>query len=225
MVSIAEFCVDRYEAHLVEANGTRHSPYQRPRAERQYRARSAKGVVPQGYINRIEAAAACEAAGKRLCRAREWYRACSGRTGRRFPYGNTEAKARCNTRKGPLPTIVFGRVPLTYDAHYNNPRLNQRPGFLGKTGEYAQCKSEEGVYDLVGNLHEWVADDVGARLLREIPLEKGDQWLGQRGMGVFMGGYFSSKGEHGRGCLYVTATHAPDYHDYSTGFRCCADPV
>jgi sulfatase modifying factor 1 len=38
-----------------------------------------------------------------------------------------------------------------------------------------------------------------------------------------MGGYFSSHGEHCRGCAYVTATHAPDYHDYSTGFRCCRD--
>jgi sulfatase modifying factor 1 len=75
---------------------------------------------------------------------------------------------------------------------------------------------------MVGNLHEWVADDV-ARLAREIPIEAGAHMLGDKTDGAFMGGYFSSHGEHGRGCAYVTATHAPDYHDYSTGFRCCRD--
>ena len=28
----------------------------------------------------------------------------------------------------------------------------------------------------------------------------------------------------GAGCLYATTAHAQSYHDYSTGFRCCADP-
>ena len=27
--------------------------------------------------------------------------------------------------------------------------------------------------------------------------------------------------KHGDGCDYVTTAHAPKYHDYSTGFRCC----
>ncbi len=77
---------------------------------------------------------------------------------------------------------------------------------------------------MVVNLHEWIADDVSAKLARDLPLEKGDHWMGKRGMGAFLGGYFSSHAEHGHGCLYVTATHAPEYHDYSTGFRCCASP-
>ncbi|QXD15378.1 hypothetical protein GQ464_000010 [Rhodocaloribacter litoris] len=28
---------------------------------------------------------------------------------------------------------------------------------------------------------------------------------------------------HGEGCLYRTTAHGRTYHDYSTGFRCCAD--
>ena len=30
---------------------------------------------------------------------------------------------------------------------------------------------------------------------------------------------------NGPGCLYTTTAHALPYHDYSTGFRCCADPT
>ena len=29
---------------------------------------------------------------------------------------------------------------------------------------------------------------------------------------------------NGDGCTYRTAAHEFTYHDYSTGFRCCADP-
>jgi formylglycine-generating enzyme required for sulfatase activity len=77
---------------------------------------------------------------------------------------------------------------------------------------------------MVGNLHEWVSDDVNGSLPKKIPIPAGVQNLGRRGNGVFMGGYFSSRSEHGRGCEYVTTHHAPAYHDYSTGFRCCRDP-
>jgi hypothetical protein len=30
--------------------------------------------------------------------------------------------------------------------------------------------------------------------------------------------------QNGEGCTYATSAHAFDYHDYSTGFRCCMDP-
>jgi hypothetical protein len=29
---------------------------------------------------------------------------------------------------------------------------------------------------------------------------------------------------NGEGCAYATTAHGFDYHDYSTGFRCCLDP-
>ena len=221
MAHVASFCIDRYEAHLTRADGAEHSPYERPKAGERYVAVSRAGVVPQGYVSREEAEAACAGAGKRLCRAVEWYRACSGAGGDAYPYGPKLEKGKCNVGKPHLLTKVFGHVFFTKLAHYNNPRVNQEPGFLAKTGEYSECVTDSGVFDMVGNLHEWVADDVSAKLIKEVPFEKGDQWFGKRGMGVFMGGYFSSHAEHGHGCRYATATHAPEYHDYSTGFRCC----
>jgi hypothetical protein len=38
-----------------------------------------------------------------------------------------------------------------------------------------------------------------------------------------MGGFYSTTDQHGAGCAYTTIAHEPSYHDYSTGFRCCAD--
>ena len=51
------------------------------------RAVSRPGVVPQGYLSKPTAKAACEAAGKRLCRIEEWKTACRGEQNTRFPYG------------------------------------------------------------------------------------------------------------------------------------------
>jgi formylglycine-generating enzyme required for sulfatase activity len=213
MIAVGTFCIDRWEAALLAEDGKLLSPFERPDARIAYRATSRAAVTPQGYISRIEASSACARAEKRLCRAREWFAACQG-----------AERQRCNTGKPHVLTQLFGkRVTLTYDAHYNNPRVNREPGFLATTGEHVGCTSSAGAFDMIGNLHEWVADDVSSRLSKEVPLEYGQHRLGPKGSGVFMGGYYSSKAEHGHGCAYVTATHAPDYHDYSTGFRCCAD--
>ena len=83
----------------------------------------------------------------------------------------------------------------------NDARLNQQPDTIAKTGEYADCVNDFGVYDMVGNVHEWTSDTNG----------------------TFQGGYFLDTSLHGEGCAYRTIAHGYDYHDYSTGFRCCAD--
>lgn len=83
-------CVDRYEASLTlrtDAGETAVSPYHPPAPGNVYVARSRAGVVPQAYISGPQAAAACKAAGKRLCAPVEWRAACGGREGLVFPYG------------------------------------------------------------------------------------------------------------------------------------------
>ena len=226
MAHVGGYCIDKYEAHLVRADAPDVvlPNFERPKRSIKVMARSRAGVTPQAYVNRVEAAQACKASAKRLCSAREWYGACGGSRETRYPYGEDEKAGVCNTGKTHLMQRLFGaNVKYTYSAHYNSPRLHQEPGFLAKSGEYEGCVSDYGVYDMVGNLHEWVADDVSRKLLKEIPIEYGPELLGTVGSGAFIGGYFSSQGEHGRGCAYVTATHSPDYHDYSIGFRCCAN--
>lgn len=210
MVSIGiggRFCIDAFEASLdvVDAKGRtvrRHSPYQTPAAEARIVARSRRGVVPQAYLSQEQAAAACEAAGKRLCSDDEWLSACRGKSETLYPYGDEHAEGRCNDKGvSPLRTLhgkaegleVFGMEAM------NDPRLNQVAGSVARTGQFKKCKTHAGAFDMVGNLHEWTAD----------------------GGGTFRGGYYLDNEINGRGCDYVTKAHSTKYHDYSIGFRCC----
>ena len=119
---------------------------------------------------------------------------------------------------------VYGTNPRawTYEA-FNDPKLDQEPGFLANSGEYENCASSEGVFDMVGNLHEWVSDTVSQQFGEAFEAEdvhrKKQPW--RPGNGIFMGGFFSTTSEHGPGCKFTTIAHEPRYHDYSTGFRCC----
>jgi formylglycine-generating enzyme required for sulfatase activity len=230
MSRIEDFCIDRYEAHLVtvDASGTErvHPFTKRPSSDVRYIARATAGASPQAYISRIEAEQACHNADKRLCSVKEWYRACGGKTQQAYPYGTRSEKGRCNVGKPHLLSRLFGGEPRGwgYAEHFNNPMLSAMPGFLAKSGEYSGCVSEAGVYDMVGNLHEWVSDAVDASLRGKLPLSPGiSRSVGKnRGHGLFMGGFYSTTSEFGRGCRYVTIGHEPAYHDYSTGFRCCS---
>ena len=220
MKHIGRFCIDKWEAHLVaykpDGSASRHPHYLRPNDESvRYEARSAAGAYPQGYISRVEARAACEGSGKRLCSWVEW------RAGCRF----TLAK-NCNKKKEHLFSRLYGDDPTTWrQSQFNDPRLLQEPGFLSKAGAHPECSSRYGVYDMVGNLHEWVSDRVTTRFMEELA-EDGQAREKQPwgpGNGMFLGGFFSTRSEHGYGCLFTTVAHDPTYHDYSTGFRCCAD--
>ena len=200
------FCIDRYEASVVEMTATgaakAHSPYD-PVTGLKVKAIVKKGGVPQGYISMLEAQDACGAAGKRLCSNDEWLRACQGKHPTKYPYGDDEIDGRCNARDGVRehPVVeLFGGLDAFYDPNkMNDPRINQLPETLTKSGEKKKCTNSYGVFDMVGNLHEWTADPGGS----------------------FKGGYYMDTHKNGDGCFYTTTAHGPSYHDYSTGFRCC----
>ena len=154
MALVSRVCVDRWEAHLVTADGMAHPHNQRPEQGVRYSARASSAVFPQAYISRLEASAACEASGKRLCTLAEWYSACRGKSGLSYPYGNQLVRDKCNAGKPHLLTRLFGADPhaWSYD-EFNSPKLNAEPGFLAKSGDYRECASDYGVYEMVGNLH------------------------------------------------------------------------
>lgn len=224
MVMVGRFCVDRFEAYLVDEAGAPHPYFERPREGVRYAARNDAGSFPQGYISRVESKKACEASDKRLCSRNEWQRACRFKGWGTFPYAGAGVRGRCNTGKLHLLTQLFPNPKggMKYDEHFNSPDLNKTPGFLAKSGELAECVSDLGTADMVGNLHEWVSDTVTQTLVDKMAeeVERREQpW--QEGNGVFMGGFFSTTSEHGPGCSFTTIAHEPAYHDYSTGFRCC----
>ncbi|MEM9693451.1 MAG: SUMF1/EgtB/PvdO family nonheme iron enzyme [Myxococcota bacterium] len=226
----ARSCIDRWEAHLVAldpAGGLRaHAAHLRPPADSYFEARSAPHKKPQAYISRVEASAACRNAGKRLCSWGEWRRACQGPRWRRYPYPGAGRRRACNTGKlHLLHELHADDRPWGYEAHFNDPALSLEPGYLAETGAHAMCVTPEGIADMVGNLHEWVSTTVTdgfVERMEEEPVERLEQpWV--EGNGMFLGGFYSTTDQHGPGCHYTTIAHEPTYHDYSTGFRCCAD--
>ncbi len=200
------FCIDRYEGALVERSADGESPFSPYLTVpgHKVRAVSQPGLVPQAYISMNEAQEACHASKKRLCTEDEWVTACQGPTPTKYPYGDDYKESACNDHgDAPLPKVfpdkaneeLFGRSCM------NDPRLNQTRHTVAKTGAYSKCKNSFGVFDMVGNLHEWVDDPNG----------------------TFRGGYYLDTHINGDGCAYRTIAHDASYHDYSTGFRCCAD--
>lgn len=205
MVKVTTFCIDQFEASLLEVldGGTTRpwSPYFNP-GSRPMRAQSAPGAVPQGYINQLQSSAACTNAGKRLCTDAEWLRACKGPGNLTYPYGTTRQPGVCNDARSVHPAIeLYGTGASWIFSHIDSPCLNQLDAGLDLTGANAGCVSADGVYDLMGNLHEWTADPAG----------------------TFRGGFYVDTVLNGNGCNYVTTAHDVSHWDYSTGFRCCAD--
>jgi hypothetical protein len=204
------FCVDRYEGSLAEKlpNGALapHSPYEPPEDGHVYVARSVAGVLPQAYVSAEQADAACHQVGKRLCQAVEWRVACGGMQGYAWSYGPRREPGKCNDSGKPPLLALFPPTGPKWKGwglvELNDPRADQMDHTLAKTGEHAGCVNDLGIHDMVGNLHEWTADPNG----------------------TFQGGYFLDTTVNGEGCAYRTTAHHFRYHDYSTGFRCCADP-
>jgi sulfatase modifying factor 1 len=165
---------------------------------------SRPGLVPQGYLSYHLARSACHNAGKRLCSEEEWTTACRGARQTIFPYGSQYQPLRCNVHRELHPAYV-----LHGDSSFGHtdPRLNLvvENGFdplLRLTGGTPGCASrwgEDAIYDLVGNLDEWIEDESG----------------------VFLGGFYSRMTT--RGCEAKIASHVPAYYDYSLGTRCCTD--
>jgi formylglycine-generating enzyme required for sulfatase activity len=160
--------------------------------------------VPNGYVNGLLASEACRAAGKRLCTDTEWRTACRGEWMTQFPYGTQYEQGSCNVFREAHPAQTLHGSAAH---HHHDPRLNQVTSegapLLRPTGATSRCASRWGadvIYDMVGNLDEWIEDPEG----------------------TFLGGFYSRATR--AGCEARIGGHPIDYFDYSTGVRCCKDP-
>jgi formylglycine-generating enzyme required for sulfatase activity len=146
----------------------------------------------RAYTSVKEAKESCNEVGKRLCTAAEWRRACLGPFNKRFSYGHKYEQKKCHTSAS-LPS-----------GHSSMMRPEE---MLIESGQKQHCQSEEGVFDMIGNLEEWVIDDwQGASASLE-----GGAWY-------TYSQYADCTGQYSR---------QPDYRTplerkvYSAGFRCC----
>jgi formylglycine-generating enzyme required for sulfatase activity len=160
-----------------------------------------KGAEPIVMASFVEAEVECASAGKRLCTEFEWETACEGPDLRPFPYGFENSKETCNTDK---TYMTVSEAKLASDDRALRTREARRTWQGEPSGARPGCKSPSGVFDLVGNVEEWV------RTSRpEWPFPS-----------ALKGGYWSKRWA---GCRGTNASHGPRFRFYEVGFRCCAD--
>ncbi len=226
------FCIDKYESSMPNANSTdmgnateianRNNPGTMP-------ATSKPGVVPWVEISRDNARIACSNAGKHLCTSQEWLAAANLR-GQIYNLPTTLSVA-------PYYCVVDSST-YCLDHSYGS-------GEACNTGSKSGCVSSEGVYDMVGNVWEWVNDTVtticpGASTNWYYPSDSGWQTSTgsatlkygndgvyfpsgtSSGRAVLRGGYWSNGADAGPFAVHLY--YDPSDVNYNLGFRCCSVP-
>lgn len=201
MVAVCgSYCIDIWEASRLDATeksvGVDNSV-----------ATSREGVMPwyssdsEDGMNREIAAAACEAADKRLCTPQEWELVCATTVGLTYSYGDAYEPSTCNG----IDTFCDCDGDGEPDGEDVYPHCRQECDtnfHTVPTGTFSDCTNEFGVFDINGNVWEVVGSDDGINHYRG-------------------GAYNCSDSERLHKCAYDGAENGG--FPSAKGFRCCAD--
>jgi protein-disulfide isomerase/uncharacterized membrane protein len=186
-----DFLIDTFESSLSVEGSTA-------------KALQGRHLIPATQMSWYAASEACAAAGKRMCTEAEWLAACQSAEpvdddgngqfaddmveGNSYPYADYHSPGRC------------------WDGHERGSQCGEekdqpcRPVY---TGELPGCVTPGGVYDLTGNVEEWVGESPERAVL--------------------LGGAFDTSDDHAR-CYRRNDTYGPGFANVRTGFRCCQTP-
>ncbi len=149
---------------------------------------------PVGSINWNQATAYCEWANRQLPTEARWEKAARGDDERLFPWGNNEA------------TCEY--------ANY----ASCKGGDAVAVDSYSQGKSPYGVYNMAGNVEEWVSDWFEQFYYKDSSNSTDPTGEPTGSLHILRGGGFLMKAEHAY--TFSRELQTAGFSDWFTGFRC-----
>jgi formylglycine-generating enzyme required for sulfatase activity len=203
-VYLDTFYIDRYEVSVGEYAAFLQDTGNPAPSDWKMMNQPSNRKRPVSNVDWEDAVAYCKWAGKRLPTEAEWEKAARGTDGRLYPWGN--------------------EPPTSRQANYGHrgSSSNGANGSLAPVGSFEEGKSPYGVYDMAGNVWEWVSDWYDHDFYKDSP--------SKNPIGPLTGGYKGIRG--GAWNSSARALRSSDrYWDppsfrsqYFPGFRCAKNP-
>lgn len=196
---------DDYPEGFPDEVANKYTESEFPRQTKPIYACSMKGVIPSAFMTANQAALACQNSGKDICEQKVFNFACKGPEDLSFPYGNEWKKGKCNL--------------------YDNP---EAPGKRVTTGSFSECVSYYGIYDLAGNVREYITCGEQCQLgqtagsdwtTTDWTIDSNEEWIQSgAGCGCNYGFSFSYSLPH-------ELIESDEAKGGTRGVRCCKPPV